>query len=109
MTNSSEQTVESLDSRNGMVLALTIHMIIHRTIRYGQRRLLRKIARSVPYLGGVLAVVTLGSAMRRKGVIRGVVHTALDMIPFVGGAKNAAELLRGRDLFPDKDAATLGR
>jgi hypothetical protein len=74
-------------------------------MRFAQRRLVRKMVRSVPYFGGLVAVVTLGSAMRRKGAVRGAVHTALDMIPFVGGAKNAAELIRGRDFFPDRNVA----
>lgn len=73
-----------------------------RIIRYSQRRLVRKMLRAVPYLGGIVAVATLGSAMRRKGVVRGAVHSVLDMIPYVGGAKNAAEVVRGRDFFPDK-------
>jgi hypothetical protein len=77
----------------------------HRILRFGQRRLMRKMIRAVPYLGGLVAVVTLGSAIRRKGAVRGVVHTALDMIPYVGGAKNAAEIVRGRDFFPDKTVA----
>jgi hypothetical protein len=76
-----------------------------RILRYGQRRLLRKMIRAVPYLGGLVAIATVGSAMRRKGAVGGVVHTALDMIPYVGGAKNAAELVRGRDFFPDKTVA----
>jgi hypothetical protein len=73
-----------------------------RIVRYGQRRLVRKMIRAVPYLGGLVAIATIGSAMRRKGAVRGVVHTAFDMIPWIGGAKNAAELVRGRDLLPDK-------
>ena len=76
-----------------------------RLIRYAQRRLVRKMVRAVPYLGAVVAVATLGAAMRRKGPVPGAVHTALDMIPFVGGAKNAAELIRGRDFFPDRNPA----
>jgi hypothetical protein len=71
-------------------------------LRYSQRRLTRKMIRAIPYLGGLVAVVTLGSAMRRKGMVRGAAHTALDMIPFVGGAKIVAETVRGRDFFPDR-------
>ena len=50
----------------------------------------------------MLAIVTLGKAVRRKGLVGGTVDTALDFIPFVGGVKNLAELGRGRDLIPDK-------
>jgi hypothetical protein len=76
--------------------------MLQRTVRYGQRRLVRKMVRAIPYLGGVVALVTLGSAMRRKGAVKGAVDTTLDFIPFVGGAKNVAEVLRGRDFFPDR-------
>jgi hypothetical protein len=50
----------------------------------------------------LLALATLGSAIRRKGVLRGTVHTVLDFIPFVGAAKNMVEIGRGRDLIGDK-------
>jgi hypothetical protein len=73
-----------------------------KVIRYAQRRLMRKLIRAVPYLGGLVAVVTVGSAMRRKGAIRGLADTALDMTPFVGAAKNGVEVVRGRDFFPDR-------
>jgi hypothetical protein len=74
----------------------------NRLVRYAQRRLTRKLIRAVPYLGGVVAVLTLGSAMRRKGAVQGAVDTALDMIPFLGAAKNGVEVVRGRDFFPDR-------
>ena len=50
----------------------------------------------------MIALATIGSAIRRKGMVRGVIHSALDAIPWVGGAKNVAEAVRGRDFFPDK-------
>jgi hypothetical protein len=40
--------------------------------------------------------------MRRKGVMRGALDTGLNAMPFIGAAKNAYELVRGRDLFPDR-------
>jgi hypothetical protein len=76
--------------------------ISQKVIRYAQRRIMRKMIRAVPYLGGVVAVATIGSAMRRKGAVRGLVDTALDMTPFVGAAKNGMEVIRGRDFFPDR-------
>ena len=71
-------------------------------VQYGQRRLTRRLLRAAPWLGGVIALATLGATMRRKGVIRGTVDTALDFIPGVGTVKNAAEIIRGRDLIADK-------
>ena len=76
--------------------------ITNSAVRYGKKRLVRKMMRAVPYLGGVVAIVTLGSAVRRKGVMRGSLHSALDAIPYVGGMKNVVEALWGRDVFPDK-------
>ena len=73
-----------------------------RLARWGGARLSRRLVRSVPLLGGAIALVTIGAAMRRKGVIGGAVDTALNGVPFVGAAKNALEWVRGRDLIPDR-------
>jgi len=35
-------------------------------------------------------------------MLGGTLHTALDFMPLVGVVKITAELLRGRDFFPDK-------
>jgi hypothetical protein len=69
---------------------------------YAARKLARRLSRSIPYIGAVIALVTLGSAIRRKGVVRGAIHSGLDAIPFLGGAKNLAEAARGRDFLRDK-------
>jgi hypothetical protein len=78
-------------------------------LRYGQRRLKRRVARSLPWIGAAVAIATLGSAIRRKGLFRGTLNTALDAIPFVGGAKNIAEVYRGRDFIRDKRVTVQGR
>ena len=81
-------------------------MGIARQIRqYGTRRLTRRLTRSLPWVGGLIALATLGSAIRRKGVLGGTADTALDFVPFVGGAKNLAEVVRGRDFIRDRQAA----
>jgi hypothetical protein len=74
--------------------------------RYAGRRLTRRLVRTLPWLGGAVALVTIGSAIRRKGVVGGTLHTTLDFIPFVGGLKTLAELARGRDFFPDRPHQT---
>ena len=71
---------------------------------YAGRKLRRRVSRSIPWIGGILAIATLGSAIRSKGWVRGALHTALDAVPYVGGAKNLAEAVRGRDFFPDRPA-----
>jgi hypothetical protein len=70
--------------------------------QYAGRRLTRRLVRTMPWIGSILAVATVGSVMRRKGILRGAIDSALDFIPFVGGAKNLAEMRRGRDFIPDK-------
>jgi hypothetical protein len=70
--------------------------------QYAQRRMTRRLYRSVPWIGGFIALVTIGRAMRRKGLLGGAVDTVLDFIPFVGAAKNMAEATRGRDFIPDR-------
>jgi hypothetical protein len=78
--------------------------------QYAKRRVTRRLVRTVPWIGGVIALAMLGSAIRRKGLLGGSVDTALDMIPFVGSAKNLVEIGRGRDFIRDRRlAGNLGR
>ena len=70
--------------------------------QYAGRRLARRLSRSIPWIGGLLALATVGAAIRQKGWLGGSADTALDMIPYVGGAKNLAEVIRGRDFIRDK-------
>ena len=76
--------------------------VTRQLMQYGQRRLARKMLRTVPFLGSLVALATLGLAVRRKGMWRGTADTVLDLIPYVGGVKNTAEVLRGRDFLRDK-------
>jgi len=71
-------------------------------LQYGQRRIARKLLRAAPWVGGILALATLGAAIRKKGAVRGTVDTALDFTPVVGGIKNVAEVMRGRDFIDDR-------
>lgn len=70
--------------------------------KFATTKLTRRLSRSVPYLGAAVALIGLASAIRRKGVVRGSLHSGLDAIPLVGAAKNVAEFARGRDFFPDR-------
>ena len=69
--------------------------------QYGRVRLARRLGRSIPLLGAVIAVFTLRAAIRRKGFTRGVADTALDATPGLGAAKNLYEIARG-DIIPDR-------
>lgn len=57
----------------------------------------------LPFGGAVVVVVLVGSDIRKKGLIRGLVNSGFDAIPFVGLAKNAIELVRG-DFISDKES-----
>ena len=76
--------------------------------RYAARRVTRRLIRSMPWIGSVIALVTLGSTIRRKGLLGGTVDTALDFVPVVGAVKNLAELVRGRDFIDDRTRLTGG-
>jgi hypothetical protein len=76
--------------------------ITNRITRYAGHRMTRRLYRAVPWVGGVIALATIGGTIRRKGLVRGTLDAALDFTPYVGGAKNLVEFHRGRDFFPDK-------
>jgi hypothetical protein len=69
---------------------------------WGGAQMSRRLSRSLPVIGAAIAVVTVASAMRRKGVISGAFDSALNAVPLLGMAKNAVEVVRGRDFFPDR-------
>ena len=73
--------------------------------QYARGRLLRRLSRSMPWIGGVVAIAAIGTAIRRKGVFGGALDTALDATPGVGALKNAVEAIRGRDFIRDKTVA----
>jgi hypothetical protein len=74
----------------------------NRIASWAGARLSRRVSRSLPWIGAAVAVVTVASTMRRKGVISGALDTGLNSVPFVGAAKNLIEVARGRDFFPDR-------
>jgi hypothetical protein len=74
--------------------------------QYVGRKATRRLYRAMPWVGGVIALATLGGAIRRKGLFGGTLDTALDFIPFVGGAKNLAEAGRGRDFIRDRHVSS---
>ena len=71
--------------------------------QYATRIATRKLTRAVPWLGAVVALLTVGAAIRRKGWAGGALDTALDFTPVVGTLKNMAEIGRGRDFIRDRE------
>jgi hypothetical protein len=74
----------------------------HRLTRWGGAKLSRRLSRSIPIVGAVVAGVTFAEAMRRKGVFGGAIDTALNATPFLGAVKNTFEWARGRDIIADR-------
>jgi hypothetical protein len=79
--------------------------IQQQALRYGERRVTRRLGRALPWIGTAIALITLGSRIRRKGLVRGTADTALNAMPVVGAIKGLAEVVRGRDFIPDKRRA----
>lgn len=61
----------------------------------------KRVAKSIPYVGTVMAIGLVGYDIKNKGVVKGVLNSGIDAIPVVGFAKNAVEFFTG-DFFPDK-------
>jgi hypothetical protein len=75
-------------------------------VQWGSARLSRKLATAIPWIGAAIALATVAGTMRRKGVMRGGVDTALNATPILGAMKNVVEVVRGRDFIPDRATAT---
>ncbi len=65
-------------------------------------QLFKRGAKMLPFGGTAVAIILVGSDIKQKGVVNGVVNSAIDAIPFVGLAKNGIEIVRGRDFSPNK-------
>lgn len=73
--------------------------------QYARGRAIRRLSRSMPWIGAAVAIAAIGAAVRRKGVFGGALDTALDATPGVGAVKNIVEAMRGRDFIRDKPVA----
>lgn len=71
-------------------------------VHAGGWTLAKRVAKSIPYVGTAFAIGLVGYDIKRKGVVKGVLNSGLDAIPFVGLGKNAVEFFTG-DLFSDKN------
>jgi hypothetical protein len=83
--------------------------IANHIVSWSGARLPRRLSRSLPWLGAAIALMTVAGAMKRKGVVRGGVDTALNAMPVVGAMKAVAEIVRGRDFIPDRAVNSLPR
>ena len=75
--------------------------ILRRIIRAGGARIAVRAAKTIPVVGAAVAIGLVGYEIKKKGLIKGVVNTALDATPVLGATKNAIEIFTG-DWFSDK-------
>ena len=78
---------------------MAIHQIAR---RYAQRRLIGRASRSLPFIGIAFVAMAVASAIRNKGLLNGALDSVFNAMPGVGGVKNVAEVVGGRDFFPDR-------
>ncbi len=72
-----------------------------KVLHAGGWQVAKRVVKTIPFGGTVVAGVLVGSDIKNKGVVNGIINSGIDAIPFVGLAKNAVELVRG-DFIPDK-------
>ncbi len=68
----------------------------------GGARIARKVGKSMPLVGTAVVIGLMGYEIKKKGLVKGVVNTALDATPVLGTAKNVIELFTG-DWLRDKE------
>jgi len=73
-----------------------------RVLRAGGWGAVKRLIKPIPVVGAVFAVSLAAYEIKKKGLLRGVIHVGLDVTPVVGTAKNVVEIFTG-DLIPDKD------
>ena len=60
-------------------------------------------AKMLPFGGTIVAVALVGTDIKNKGLVKGVINSGIDAIPVVGLVKNGIEIVRGKDFLPDKE------
>jgi hypothetical protein len=70
-------------------------------VHAGGWTLARRVAKTLPGVGTAVAIGFVGYDIKKKGVVKGLLNSGLDAVPFVGMGKNILEFFTG-DLLPDK-------
>lgn len=78
--------------------------IKRKIVHVGGWQLFKRGAKMLPFGGTIVVVALVGSDIRKKGLVKGIVNSGLDAIPIVGLVKNGVEIFVG-DFIPDKDAS----
>lgn len=69
--------------------------------------MIRRGARMLPFGGALIAITLVGTDIKRKGVVKGVLNSGLDALPVVGLVKNGYEFFAG-DIISDKPTRRRG-
>ncbi|HTH51685.1 MAG TPA: hypothetical protein VL501_07115 [Pyrinomonadaceae bacterium] len=67
----------------------------------GGWQVVKRAAKALPFGGTAVAIVLVGSDIKNKGVVKGIINSGIDAIPVVGLLKNGVELFTG-DFIADK-------
>lgn len=76
--------------------------IKRKLLHAGGWQVAKRMGKMVPFGGTAVAIALVGTDIKNKGVVKGILNSGIDAIPFVGLAKNAVELVTG-DFIPDKE------
>jgi len=68
----------------------------------GGWHVVKRAAKMLPFGGTVVVFALVGHDIKKKGLVKGVINSGLDAVPFLGLAKNGVELFTG-DFIADKD------
>lgn len=82
-------------------MAISRTGVKRKLLHAGGWQVAKRAAKMMPLGGTAVAIALVGSDIKNKGVVKGIVNSGIDAIPFVGLAKNAVEILTG-DFIPDK-------
>ena len=72
-----------------------------KVIRAGSWQLFKRGAKMLPFGGTIVVVALVGTDIRRKGLVKGIINSGLDATPVIGLVKNGIEIFTG-DFIPDK-------
>lgn len=74
----------------------------NKAMRWAALRGARRMSRSLPLAGALLALFAIRGTMKRKGIVRGGLDGGLNAVPVLGALKLGVETLLGRDLIKDR-------
>ena len=77
------------------------HSVKRKLLHAGGWQIVKRAAKALPFGGTAVAVALVGSDIKNKGVVKGIINSGIDAIPFIGLAKNGVELFTG-DFLSDK-------